>query len=84
VNLTEEDTFNKLRRVPYIEACIIYTMACIREGLAFSATTIEQDHAAKDDLLVVGWTIEELNKESWRMEEEEKCLREQLQVQHKE
>ena len=67
MNLTEEDTFNKLRRTSYVDACVIYTIACLHLP---SNTPVEiLNEIAKEDLKIAGWTIEELNIESRRQED---------------
>jgi len=63
-----DDTFNKLRRVPYNDACAIYTLATLY--MPISTSREDLNLAAKDDLKAAGWTIEELNAESRRLEKQ--------------
>lgn len=64
--MTEEDTFDALRRVPYVDACVIYCIA----GIDLPSTTSEEERHAisKEDLRIAGWTIEELYEESRKQE----------------
>jgi hypothetical protein len=71
--MTEDDTFNKLRRVSYEEACTIYTMACIY--LKSGISTKEINEAVKEDLRVAGWTIDNLRDESLRLHNLEMATR---------
>ena len=64
--MTEDDTFNRLRRVPYEEAVIEYSMVCMY--LRSSAPTMERDALANPILKPLGWTVEELFKESRKKE----------------
>lgn len=62
-----EDTFNKLRRVPYEEACTEYMMACL---YLHSTATSEQLREIADPVLEkLGWSIADLNVESRRREQ---------------
>ena len=64
---TEQDTFDKLRRVSYYDACAAYITACISNGLPSNATSEDMDSAAKEPLQALGWTIESLSAEHMRM-----------------
>jgi hypothetical protein len=66
MNSTEEDTFNKLRRVSYEQACAIYCIAAMH--LPSDALAFELRQATEEDLKVAGWTLDELNAESVRLE----------------
>ena len=69
-----EDTFNKLRRIPYPEACVEYTMAMLDMHVApYHSLDIEEIRNLVDPILEkFGWTLAELNKESHRLENAEK------------
>lgn len=61
-NLTEDDTYKKLKRkVDYAEACVIYTMVCME----YSSKTHRDIliAAAEPELNKVGWTMAELIEE---------------------
>lgn len=66
MNSTEEDTFNRLRRVPYERACAIYCIAAM--NLPSDAFAFEIRQAVEGDLQIAGWTLDELNAESIRFE----------------
>ena len=51
--MTEEDTFNKLRRVSYPEACVIYTMSCFKFPSNYPRELLRV--AAEPELLAAGW-----------------------------
>ena len=55
---TEQETFDKLRRAPYIEAQVAYTMACIY--LRSDASAEELIKVSFEQLRVLGWTYEDL------------------------
>ncbi len=61
-----EDTYNRLRRVSYAEACVIYTMACMY--LRSGASSAEINEAAAPDLKSAGWTINDLMIEARKQE----------------
>ncbi|HEY6437986.1 MAG TPA: hypothetical protein VIY47_15455 [Ignavibacteriaceae bacterium] len=65
--MTEDETFNRLRRVPFNEACAIYSIACINSNLRSNASREDLNRAAEKDLRIAGWTIDELNEESVRL-----------------
>lgn len=58
---TEEQTFTRLRRVTYEEACVEYTMLYYKHGNIVSKEFT-------DDLKKVGWTVSELYDEGDRRE----------------
>jgi hypothetical protein len=64
--MTEEDTYNKLRRIDYEMACVEYTMAVIN----LSSTVPEEVRIAHAEpaLRAVGWTYADLLEESRRRE----------------
>ena len=57
---SEEDTFNKLRRCSYEEACAAYTMAFINRYGNISIEDIDREVKS------CGWTYESLLEESRR------------------
>lgn len=63
------DTYNKLRRVTYPQAAAIYCIACMH--LPSDTPREILNATAKEDLRVAGWTIEDLTKESVRIERDE-------------
>lgn len=64
---TEEDTFNRLRRSSYNDACVAYTMACISKNIRSYASKEELIEASKEELRLLGWTHQDLIVEDMRM-----------------
>jgi len=62
---TEQDTFDKLRRSSYADACVAYTMSCWH--LPSNATKEEMEDASREALSILGWTHEDLAAEDMRM-----------------
>jgi hypothetical protein len=62
--ITEQQTFDALRRAPYYQACVESTMACIH--LPFDCPEEILIAAAEPELKKIGWTHEELILESRR------------------
>jgi hypothetical protein len=62
--ITEQMTFDALRRAPYYQACVEYTMACIHLPSDVSEEVLKE--YAEPELKKIGWTHEELILESRR------------------
>lgn len=61
-----EDTYNVLRRAPYEQACVEYTLACM---YLHSTATREQLTTVADPILEkFGWSVDDLYVESRRRE----------------
>lgn len=60
-----DDVYNKLRRCPYPEACIEYTMATMHLGS--NAHRFQCAEAADPVLKTFGWTTDALFEESIRL-----------------
>ena len=62
---SEQDTFDKLRRSSYNDACLAYTLAFM--SLPSYATSEHKIAASEDALRVLGWTYRSLLEEDMRM-----------------
>ena len=60
-----EDTFNRLRRAPYLDAVVEYSMACLY--LRSDASQNERVEVAGPALAKLGWTVTSLFNESRRL-----------------
>jgi hypothetical protein len=61
---TEEDTFNRLRRSSYNDACTEYVMACLY--LRSDASEEEKIEVSEPALNRLGWTYQDLMGEHMR------------------
>lgn len=59
---SEEDTFDRLRRASYNEACAVYSAATIY--LRSGASMEERKELADPQLKPLGWTVEDIFREA--------------------
>ena len=67
--LSPEDTFNRLRRIPYKQACAEYVKGQIGITGPYPYHAEEFRSIMDPILKPFGWTVEEMNKESRRLKE---------------
>lgn len=61
---SEEETFDRLRRANYNEACAVYSAAIIY--LRSGASMEERKELADPQLIPLGWTVEDIFQEAKR------------------